>query len=207
MNLLPFFLTVLIDLLVQRLEVRNLHRAAVHQCHLVDTVGTPLAVIHSLLPGHTYDRIERECRVLEIVVLIWVVVRQILTPYGVIRTSLIHQLRSYCTEYKLHPVEVFVPVQVRDLVLVHVEVAGRHRTGLVVTRSGQKLILLSYRKRTSLDLHHSYRICISHTLLGLKISSLRIEIAPSRRVTYTGIQLALLACRNTQNDHSDQQIL
>ena len=115
---------ILVSLVIGRLQVskrRNNDCAGIDQRHLVNAVGTPLAICHSLLPRHTYDRIERESRVLEIVVLIRIVVGQVLTPYLVVRTRLIYQLRSYCTEHELQPMEILIPVEVRHLILIHVE--------------------------------------------------------------------------------------
>ena len=89
--------------------------------------------------------------------------------------------------------EVLVPVQVRHLILVHVERADGQRTRLVVTRSGQELILLTYRERTTLNRHHTNRIDITHTFIGLEISGTLVKIIPTGGVTYARVQLALLA--------------
>ena len=201
---------VFVGLVIRRLEIakrRNDNRAGIDKRHLIHTVGTPLAVSHRLLPAHTYYRIERESRVLEIVVLIRIVVCQVLTPNLMIRTSLVHQLRSYSAENEIQPMEVLVPVEVRDLILVHVERTNGQRTRLVVTRSGQELVLLAYRERTTLNRQHTYRVDVTHTFIGLEIRSFPIKIIPTGGVTNTRIQLTLVTRNSSHCHRNDQEIL
>ena len=130
---------------------------------------------------------------LEIVVLIRIVVRQVLTPNFMIRTSLIHYFRRYRTEHEIQPMQILVPVQVRDLIFVHVERTDGQSTGFVVTRSGKELVFLTYGECTTLDRHHSNRIDITYALVSLEIRGLLVKIIPTGSVADTGIQLALLA--------------
>ena len=110
-----------------------------------------------------------------------------------VRTGFVYQLRSYGTEDEIKPVEILVPVQVRHLVLVHIERADGQTTRLVVTGSGNELVFLAYCKGTTLDRDHTYRVDITYTFVRLEIRSTLVEVIPARRVTYAGIQLTLLA--------------
>ena len=130
---------------------------------------------------------------LKVIILVRIVVCQVLTPYFMIRTRLVYQLRSYLAKHEIQPMEILVPVEVRHLILIHVEGINRHGTGLVITRCGKELILLTYGERTTLDSHHARRMHVSYTFIGLEIRRLLVKIVPTGSVTYTGIQLALLA--------------
>ena len=206
--LLPLSFLSLIIRRLQFCKSRHFNDTGVDQRHLVHTVGTPLTIRHRLLPRNTYYGIERECRVVEIILLVRIIVGQIITPNGLVRTRLIHQLRSYATEHNFHPIEVLIPVDIGNLVLIHVEGTNGQRTGLVITRSGDELIFLSYGERTALDRNHTYRIDITHSFSSLKIGGLLIKIIPSGGIADTRVQFALIEARcSTYCHRNNQEIL
>ena len=75
--------------------------------------------------------------------------------------------------------QILIPVQRGNLILVHVERTNGQRTMVIVTRSCQKLIFLTNRERSALNGYHSDRINISYTLLGFEISRLLVIVIPT----------------------------
>ena len=110
------------------LEVRELDSTRMHQRQLIHAVGTPLAVLHCLIPTNAYYGVEAEGRMTEIVLHIRLVVRQLVTPNQRVRHGCLHQFRCRVAKHHLHPVEILTPVEVRNLVLVHIERADSDRT-------------------------------------------------------------------------------
>ena len=184
-------------------KVGHLDSAALDECQLVHTVGTPLAVGHSLIPSDTYDGVVGESRVLEVVLQIWLVVSQLITPYSGVGTSCFYKLRSGLTKHDLQPVEVLVPVQTGHFVLVHVERTNGKLTIQVVTRSGDELILLTNGEHTTLDRHHACGVNIAQVVVCLKVGGLLVKVVPTRGVRHLGVQVALLT--STQAYHREQQ--
>ena len=46
------------------------------------TIGTPLAICHCLLPCHTHYRIKTIGWMTEIIFLVWLIIRHLITPYS-----------------------------------------------------------------------------------------------------------------------------
>ena len=189
-------------------EGGDIDGSAGDECFLIDAVGTPLAIGHGLFPSNAHDRIERERRVREIVDLVWVVVRQVLSPNGVVWLCTLYDLRCGCTKDRLEPMEVFVPVEVRDFVLIHIERVDRNRSGRVIAWHSKEFILFSQRERTTLYRHHAGRVHVTDTFLCLEIGCGFIVIVPARSVGRFGVKFSFVAASSEhQNCGYQQQIL
>ena len=140
----------------------------------------------------------------KIVILIRVVVCQILTPYRMIRTRLINQLRSGCAKDYFQPMQVFIPVKIGYFVLIHIERTNRQRAIGIITRSRQKLVFFTDGKCTTLYRYHTDRINIAHSFVSLEISGRYIVVIPTRSVGYFGVQFTRVASTQHYNQNQEQ---
>ena len=166
----------------QFIKRRRGNVSASHESQLINTVGAPLAVVHTLAPTDTYDRIETESGMTVIVYLVRLVIRHLLTPYSRIRQHSGNEIRSHSAEHNNHPVLVFPPVEVGYLVFIHIERADSKCSAYIITRRGDKLIVLTLGKSTALYGHHPRRVNVSYALNSLEIGGLSVKIVPSRSI-------------------------
>ena len=109
----------------------------------------------------------------EVVVQVRLIVGQLITPYGRVRTAL---FRHLATVHQIHPICVLFPVTVRDLILVHVERVNGNTAWIVIPHCVCILINTTHCKCTAFYKHHSRRslllIIVNHletTIFGIVV--------------------------------------
>ena len=155
--------------------------AFAHHDLLVYAVGPPLAEVVGLQPGDTDDRVVAVGRVAQVVVHVRLVVGPGITPHEGVGLGPVHDFREAVAIDAAQPEEVFEPVEVGHLHLVHVERADGHPAGDVVPGAGQVVLDLAHGERAAFDEHEAGAGFLSDVGEALESTVLRVVVGPTGR--------------------------
>ena len=147
---------------------------------LVDTVGPPLAELIGLQPGHAHNGVIAISGVTQVVVDIRLIVSTRVTPHEGVGLCPVHDFWETIAVDAVQPKQVFQPIEIGDLHLVHVEGADGDTAWDVVPSTGQVIFDLTHGKRTSLDKNKARAGLLSNVWELLESTIFRVIVRPAR---------------------------
>ena len=155
--------------------------ASINEHQLVDTVGTPSAVVIGLYPSHTYHRIVVIGGMAEVNLNHGLIVRQTVTPNQGIRGGIAYHLRIVLAVNAVQPVDVLAIVHIADLGAVHQE--GRHGdlARRVVPRISQVVGCSTHHEGSTFDGNQAGTDFLVVHFSNFKATVVGIVVSPTRR--------------------------